>query len=125
MTAKTITKRKAAKPTRKIFGEIASGLRDAISIAKGAADPNTYRAHVPDEIDVRAVRKKTGLTQEEFAVVYGFTADAVQDWEQHRRTPDRSTRAYLIVIEKNPLQVQKSLGSFVPKEFRNRARAHS
>ena len=91
------------------FAEIASGLADAISIAKDEADPKTFRAHVPDDVDVRAVRRKTGLSQSAFATAYGFTPAAVRDWEQHRRTPDRSTRAYLKVIEKKPDAVQDAL----------------
>jgi putative transcriptional regulator len=109
MTAKKPAKHTKAKTSDQIFGEIVSGLADAISIAKGEADPKTFRAHVPDAVDVKAVRKRTGLSQNAFADRYGFTAAAVRDWEQHRRTPDRSTRAYLKVIAKNPAAVQEAL----------------
>ena len=91
-----------AKKKISAFAEIASGLADAISIAKGEADPKSFRAHVPDDVDVKAVRKKTGMSQDAFARTYGFSPGAVRDWEQHRAIPDRSTRAYLKVIEKEP-----------------------
>ena len=33
---------------------------------------------------------------------FGFAIDAVQDWEQHRRTPDRTARILLKAIEREP-----------------------
>ena len=85
------------------------GLRDAVSIAKGEADPSTYRVHVPAKVDVRAIRKKLDLTQEEFAAQFGFTAASVRDWEQGRVHPVGAARAYLIVIDKKPKAVREAL----------------
>lgn len=100
-----------AKTSNQIFGEIVTGLGEAISIAKGKADPRTFKVHVPEDVDVRAVRKVTKLSQVAFANTYGFTPAAVRDWEQGRRIPDRSTRAYLKVIEKKPEIVKKALSA--------------
>jgi putative transcriptional regulator len=108
MTTKKITK-KQAPPSA--FSKIAAGLAEAISIAKGEADPKTYKVHVPDAVDVRAVRKAAKLSQVAFADAYGFTPAAIRDWEQGRRIPDRSTRAYLKVIEKKPQIVQEVLNA--------------
>jgi len=109
-TKKTAAKRKTPAKNN-IFNEIVSGLDDAVRIAKGEADPSTYRVHVPEEIDVRAVRKSTGLTQDAFACVYGFSTATVRDYEQRRRTPDRATRAYLIIIEQKPDEVRSILAT--------------
>ena len=65
--------------SKRAFDRIKAGLDDAISIARGQADPTTYHVHVPDVVDVRAVRRSTGLSQHSFALRYGFTAGAVRD----------------------------------------------
>ena len=51
---------------------------------------------------LRRVRESLALTQQEFAVKYGFTIDALQNWEQERRPPARWLLAYLHMIEKDP-----------------------
>jgi putative transcriptional regulator len=53
-------------------------------------------------VDVRAVRRKSGLTQQAFAKTFGFTVGALRDWEQGRKRPDRSARVLLAVIEAAP-----------------------
>jgi putative transcriptional regulator len=49
--------------SKRVFNKIQEGLAEALLIAKGQADPSTYRIHVPPEIDVKAIRKKFGLTR--------------------------------------------------------------
>lgn len=83
--------------------------QEAVAIAKGEADPATYRVYVPAEIDVRAIRKATGLTQAEFARVFGFPIGTLRDLEQGRARPDSSTRAYLTVISRDPEAVRRAL----------------
>ena len=59
---------------------------------------------------VRRVRAGTGLSQSRFAARFGFSAAAVRDWEQGRRTPEASTLCYLRVIECEPQAVKRALG---------------
>lgn len=95
----------------KAFDKIMDGLTDALAIAEGAADPATYRVHVPEEVDVRAIRCAQGLTQAAFALRYGFSPPAVRDWEQGRRRPEASARILLKVIEKRPEAVLEALSA--------------
>ena len=39
--------------SKRTFDKIKGGLEDAVSIARGEADPSTYRVHVPEQVDVR------------------------------------------------------------------------
>lgn len=95
--------------TKKAFDKIAEGLQDAVAIARGEAEPGTFRIHEPPEdIDVRAIRKNLGLTQDEFASRFGFSRAAVRDWEQGRKRPDRTTRSYLLVIKHRPDTVNEA-----------------
>lgn len=65
--------------------------------------------HIPDTVDVKAVREKSGLSQSEFARKYGLNVRALQEWEQGRRAPEPAVRAYLLVIERNPGAVVRAL----------------
>jgi putative transcriptional regulator len=42
---------------------IRRGLEQALAYARGEAKEGAYRVHVPDEIGVRAIRTKLGMTQ--------------------------------------------------------------
>ena len=86
---------------------ILRGARQALAYAKG--ERAGFAAHVPDEVDVAAIRKSLGLSQAEFAVRFGFKLDAVQNWEQGRRRPEGAARAFLRVIEREPAAVQRAL----------------
>jgi putative transcriptional regulator len=97
--------------SKRAYEKIAAGLNDAIAIAKGTADPKSYRVHVPLTVDVKAVRKRLGLTQAEFAQRYNLTLARVRDWEQGRSEPDSAVRAYLKVIEREPKAVERALAA--------------
>jgi putative transcriptional regulator len=84
-------------------------LEEAVAYAKGTADLERYRVHVPQRVDVRAIREKLGLTQVEFAARFGFSVNTLRHWEQGRRQPDGATRAYLKVIDRDSRAVEKAL----------------
>jgi len=65
--------------------------------------------HVPQEIDVRAIRAKLKMTQEDFARQFGFSINTLRHWEQGKRIPEGPTRAYLLVIDRAPKAVTKAL----------------
>jgi putative transcriptional regulator len=65
----------------------------------------------PETVDVASIRHRLGLSQHDFAHRFGFSVRAVQDWEQHRRMPERSARILLKIIEKRPEAVEEVLES--------------
>jgi len=93
----------------KVADSIRRGLEEAVSYAKGQADAGAYRVHVPEAIDVKAIRAKLAMTQEEFAGRFGFSVNTLRHWEQGLRQPEGPTRAYLLVIDRAPKAVQKAL----------------
>lgn len=113
-------KRPVTKSHDEIFGEMVTGLGEAISFVRGELDPSTYCAHVPSDVDVKAVRQKTGLSQDAFAVAYGLSAGTVRDWEQRRRAPDQAARMYLHAIGKDP----KGVYTIVAGDKRQAVTAH-
>jgi len=93
----------------KIGASIIRGMKEAIAFAEGTADMSLYRVHIPAEIDVKAIRGRLGLTQQQFAVRFGFSVNTLRHWEQGRRVPEGPTRAYLLVIDREPKAVEKAL----------------
>ena len=93
--------------SRKAFDRIAEGLTEALAIARGEAKP--ARLHIPAEIDVRAIRKRTSLSQDDFATAFGFTINQIRDWEQGRARPLGGVRAYLLIIARDPKRVLELL----------------
>lgn len=93
----------------KVADSIRRSLQEAVAYAEGKADANAYRVHVPERIDVKAIRVKLDMTQEEFAGRFGFSVNTLRHWEQGSRQPEGPTRAYLLVIDRAPKAVQKAL----------------
>lgn len=93
------------------FGErLLRSAKEARAIARGDVAPG--RVFVPPaDIDVAAVRNKTGLSQDAFAKRYGFSVGAVRDWEQGRRRPEAAARTLLIVIEQDQAAVDRALAA--------------
>lgn len=100
--------------TKKAFDQIAEGLTEALAIARGEKKP--ARLIVPSEINVRAIRTRLDLSQEDFAAAFGFTNNQIRDWEQQRSRPLGGVRAYLMLIDRDPKLVLKML-----REVRSRA----
>ncbi len=84
------------------------------------------REHEPRLVDVRAVRKRTKLTQEKFAIKYGLDLATLKNWEQGRSKPDAAANTLLMIIHSNPQAVESSLevdekaASKVPYKFKQR-----
>ena len=97
--------------SKRAFDRIKAGLDDARAYLEGTADKRRYRVHVPEKMDVKKIRMRLGLSQEAFAETYGFALSAVRDWEQGRRTPERSARILLKIVEKDPDAVIRALAS--------------
>ena len=95
--------------SKRAFDKIKAGLDDALAFAEGRGTPSAYRVHVPETVDVKAIRARLGLSQNAFAARFGFTAAAVRDWEYGRRHPERSARVLLTVIAREPEAVDRAL----------------
>ena len=71
--------------TSKVAESIRRGLEEALAYAEGAADTSRYGIHIPADIDVKAIRTRLDMTQEEFAGRFGFSINTLRHWEQGRR----------------------------------------
>lgn len=85
--------------------------REILSHVKGEATLPTRRIILPDEVDVKRIRTKARMSQAEFARAFCINPRTLQEWEQGRRKPDATTRAYLAVIAKNRAAVLDALST--------------
>lgn len=90
-----------AKNRTKLGLTLEQSAREILAHVKGEAKLPTRRIVLPDEVDVKRIRTKAGMSQTEFARAFCINPRTLQEWEQGRRRPDATTRAYLAVIAKN------------------------
>jgi putative transcriptional regulator len=93
----------------KLGKRLIKAAKSAQVIARGEADPKTYKVHVPSHLDVRAIRTKLKMSQNAFAARFGILPSTLRDWEQNRRHPDGAARVLLMVIDKEPDAVSRAL----------------
>lgn len=84
---------------------------EILAHVKGERRLPARRIVLPEEVDVRRIRNKARMSQAEFARAFCINPRTLQEWEQGRRKPDATTRAYLAVIAKNREAVLEALAS--------------
>ena len=88
---------------------ILRGVTEFQEFLQGKRSLRAFHYDIPDPVNVREIRRKTGLSQAEFAARFAISPRTLQEWEQGRTVPDSAVRAYLTVIFRNPQAVQKAL----------------
>ena len=106
----------AAKPTdpalmtatddAAIARQIAGDPDTAPDMADAPPGDFTVRRRYPE---VRDLRKRLALTQEQFAARFGVNIWTLRDWENHRREPDGPAQTLLKVIDRDPEAVQRAV----------------
>lgn len=100
-----------AKRRTKLGMALERSAEEILAHIKGDARLPTRRIVLPDQIDVKRIRTKARMSQAQFARAFCINPRTLQEWEQGRRKPDATTRAYLAVIAKNREAVLDALAS--------------
>ena len=100
-----------ARKRTKLGIALEQSAREILAHMKGDLKLPTRRIVLPDEVDVKRIRTKARMSQAEFARAFCINPRTLQEWEQGRRKPDATTRAYLAVIAKNRAAVLDALAS--------------
>lgn len=88
---------------------LVDGMTQVLAHVRGEIELKSYT--LPGPIDVKAIRKKVGMSQSEFASAFALNRRTLQEWEQGKTAPDNAVRAYLTVIDRNPAAVVEALRS--------------
>ncbi|MBK8753192.1 MAG: helix-turn-helix domain-containing protein [Candidatus Competibacteraceae bacterium] len=90
-----------------LFAELLSSVEEMDKIVRGELEPG--RVTSVAELQVRAIREKTGLSQSRFAQLIGVSKRTLENWEQGRRRPAGPARALLKIVSATPEVALKSL----------------
>jgi putative transcriptional regulator len=91
----------------KAFEEISTGLEEAIKHAKGKR--GQVVVHNPETINVKAIRAKTGMSQQRFCATFGISLGTLRHWEQGLRAPRGPARILLKVVDNDPKAVIRAI----------------
>jgi putative transcriptional regulator len=72
----------------KVGTRLIKAAKEARAIARGELT-DSFVVQVPDNVDVKALRRKLKCSQAEFSRRFGFAIDAVQDWDIGERRTER------------------------------------
>jgi putative transcriptional regulator len=90
------------------FDGLMASVAEARAFARGEAVPGLRIHHFP-AIDIAAIRKKSGATQDGFARQIGVSIATLRNWEQGRRQPEGPARILLSMLARDPGIVKRML----------------
>ena len=83
-----------------IFNELKASLEEAIEIRQGNKPPSRLTRY--EVADVKALRAKLDVSQQELANALGTSVDTIKSWENKRRNPTGLAAKVLATIQDNP-----------------------
>ena len=91
----------------KEFEKLVASVKEAGEIKAGRKAPSRVFEIKPPEI--KSVREKLNVSQNEFALMIGVSVRTLQNWEQGRRRPEGPAKALLRIASRNPRAVLDAL----------------
>lgn len=90
-----------------IFSSIKKGLEEAVAFSEGKCPKAVVHEFSP--VDVKNIRAKMGMSQNEFASAFGISVSTLRHWERGDRVPRGPALVLLNIVEKEPEAVLKAL----------------
>ncbi|MFZ3280869.1 helix-turn-helix domain-containing protein [Pseudomonas sp.] len=91
----------------KFFDELMESVQEMDEILRGERKPS--REFYVDALQVKEIRKATGMTQAKFAALIDVQLGTLRNWEQGRRVPTGPAKALLKAIYNDPVHVLNAL----------------
>ncbi len=82
------------------FESIKKGLEEAVEYSQGKKV--RVRVYNPEPVNVKNIRQKTHLTQDEFAAAFGISVATLRHWERGDRNPQGPALVLLNLVRKSP-----------------------
>jgi putative transcriptional regulator len=89
------------------FEKLVASIKEAGEIKAGHKAASRVFEIKPPEI--KTVREKLNVSQNEFALMIGVSVRTLQNWEQGRRKPEGPAKALLRIASRNPSAVLDAL----------------
>lgn len=93
----------------KFFDDLLESVQQMDEIYRGERQPS--REFTVDALQVKEIRKATGLTQARFAAMIDVQLGTLRNWEQGRREPTGPAKALLRAIHNDPKHVIEALAN--------------
>lgn len=90
-----------------MFELLKEGLEEAIEFHRGNVKLRTKKVFIPDAPknykaqDIKKLRSKLGITQQELAMWLNVSLNTVQAWEQNTRKPSHSSLRLIEMLDKD------------------------
>ena len=96
--------------TIRVGQDLIKAMGEALAHAKGRKLPG-LRVHKVELApkDVKRIRERLELSQDEMAVLMGTSASGYRKWEQGQREPNGAAKTLLRVMEREPEAVMRAL----------------
>ena len=86
--------------SNEFYDNLSTSLNQALAIAKGEAEPSRQFSY--DMPDIKSIRVKTGLSQQQFADKLNISPRTLQNWEQGTRNPTGAAVTLMRLLDKQP-----------------------
>lgn len=86
--------------SNEFYDDLSTSLNQALAIAKGKAEPSRKFSH--EMPDIKSIRAKTGLSQQQFADKLNISPRTLQNWEQGTRNPTGAAITLMRLLDKQP-----------------------
>lgn len=83
-----------------LFAELVASVKEGGQILRG--EKQAARTFPYDRLDIKGIREKYNLTQEQFATMLGISVRTLRNWEQGRRAPEGPAMVLLRVADLHP-----------------------
>ncbi len=85
-----------------MFNELLQSVHEAGAIMRGELQPGRVTHIEPEAVNVKEIRNKLKLSQNQFARLLGISVRTLQNWEQGKRIPVGPSRRLLQIADKHP-----------------------
>lgn len=92
-----------------LFTELLANGKEGGELLRGERKP--ARTFTYDRLDIKQIREKYDLTQEQFAAMLGISVRTLHNWEQGRRVPEGPAMVLLCVADKHPEAILDAIRS--------------
>jgi putative transcriptional regulator len=87
------------------FSELLASVKEMGSIKEGRIPAS--RTYKYEDHEIREIRDRYGLTQDQFAEMIGISIGTLRNWEQGRRKPEGPAKILLRIIDKYPRAISQ------------------
>ena len=93
----------------KLGNDLVKSLEEALAHAQGKRTRARTHKVALKPAEIQKARKKLGLSQGQFADVFGVSASTLRKWEQGQRSPTGAAETLLKIIDREPQAVVRAL----------------